>query len=289
MLLRRNKATIFSLFFLTLVILSGIFASLLSPHDPTLQDLNLRLKPPFWAEGGSSDLPLGADQMGRDILSRLFFGARISLVVGVTAVLFSMGVGVMAGLLAGFYPRVLGLIVMRLADIQLSFPSLLVALALVVVLRGKHGTGSNVGIIIVILGVTGWVTYARVVRAQVLAVSEMDYVASARMVGCRDMRIVFLHILPNVVTPIIVLATLQVATVIITESSLSFLGVGIQPPTPTWGGMLSDGKMYLRNAWWLATFPGLAIFLTVLSINFVGDWLRDTFDPYMQARMGEGR
>lgn len=151
----------------------------------------LRLKPSFWAEGGRPDVPLGADQMGRDILSWLFYGARISLVEGIAAVCFSMVVGVIAGLLAGFYRRVLGLSVMRIVDIQLSFPSILVALALVVVLPGKHGTSSNVGIIIVILGVTGWVTYARVVRAQVLAVSEIDCVAAARMVGCRDMRIVY--------------------------------------------------------------------------------------------------
>lgn len=222
--------------------------------------------------------------MGRDILSRLIFGARISLMVGVTAVLFSAVMGVTVGLVAGFYPNIVGTVLMRLADVQLSFPSIMVAMVLVVLLRGRHGTGSNVLPIVLVLGLTGWVMYARVARGQVLVLKKIDFVVAAQSIGSPDHRIIFRHILPNLITPVIVLSTLQVATVIIAEASLSFLGIGIQPPTPTWGGMLSDGKEYVRYAWWLPTLPGLAIFLTALSINFLGDWLRDTFDPYMTGK-----
>jgi peptide/nickel transport system permease protein len=284
-LMHRNKPALLSTVFLILIILCGLFAPWLTRHDALFVDLSQRLRPPVW-QGGTMEFPLGTDQMGRDVLSRMILGSRVSLMVGISAVLFSTVLGVVVGLLAGFYPNILGTVLMRLVDIQLSFPPILVAMALVVVLRGKHGVGSNVLPVVLVLGLAGWVIYARVVRSQVLTLSQTGFVVAARSTGCKDLRIVLRHFLPNLVTPIIVLSSLQVATVIIDESILSFLGVGIQPPTPTWGNMLADGKLYLRNAWWLATLPGLAIFLTVLSINFIGDWVRDTFDPYMTGRFG---
>jgi peptide/nickel transport system permease protein len=270
-LLRRNRAATAGLVVLVLVVLSAALAPLLAPHDPTLQETSQSLKPGVWA-GNQRNL-LGTDLQGRDILSRLIHGARISVAVGLTAVTISVLIGVLAGLLAGFYAGKLGDGIMRLADIQLSFPAILLALALVGIL------GPSTFNVILVLGVTGWVIYARVVRGRVLSVKQTEFVTAAQAVGARDPRIIFRHILPNVMTPVIVLATLEVAAVIIAEATLSFLGVGIQPPTPTWGGMLADGKLYLRNAWWVATIPGITITLVVLSINLLGDWLRDTLDP----------
>jgi peptide/nickel transport system permease protein len=270
-LLRRNRAALVSLFFLALLIVVALLAPWIAPHDPTRQESGQSLRPGFWA--GNTSFVLGTDLQGRDILSRLIHGARISVIVGLSAVAISVVLGVLTGLVAGFYAGVLGDALMRLADIQLSFPPLLLALALV----GVFGPGAlNV---ILVLGVTGWVIYARVVRGRVLGVKETEFVAAARAIGCPDTRLLWRHVLPNSLTPVIVLATLEVATVIIAEASLSFLGVGIQPPTPTWGGMLADGKLYLRNAWWVSTFPGLTITLVVLSINLLGDWLRDALDP----------
>jgi len=270
-LLRRNRAAMVGLGVLAVVVVAAAFAPLLAPHDPTLQETSRSLRPGIWA--GNVEQPLGTDLQGWDILSRLIYGARISVVVGLAAVTISVLIGVLGGLVAGFYGGTLGDGIMRLADIQLSFPAILLALALVGIL------GPNTLNVILVLGVTGWVIYARVVRGRVLSVKETEFVTAARTVGARDPRIIFRHILPNVATPVIVLATLEVATVIIAEATLSFLGVGIQPPTPTWGGMLADGKVYLRNAWWVSTIPGVTITLVVLSINLLGDWLRDTLDP----------
>jgi peptide/nickel transport system permease protein len=270
-LLRRNRAAMVGLVVLALMVVAAAVAPLIAPYDPTLQETSQSLKPGIWA-GNQRNL-LGTDLQGRDILSRLIWGARISVAVGLTAVTISVLLGVLAGLVAGFYAGKVGDAIMRLADIQLSFPAILLALALVGIL------GPSTFNVILVLGVTGWVIYARVVRGRVLSVSQTEFVVAARALGARDPRIVFRHILPNVMTPVIVLATLEVATVIIAEATLSFLGVGIQPPTPTWGGMLADGKVYLRNAWWVSTIPGLTITLVVLSINLLGDWLRDTLDP----------
>jgi peptide/nickel transport system permease protein len=270
-LLRRNHAAQLSLAFLLLVVLAAVFAPWLAPHDPTYQETSASLRPGLWA--GNTTYLLGTDLQGRDVLSRLIYGARVSVAVGVAAVVISVVLGVLSGLVAGYYGGPSGDALMRLADVQLAFPPILLALALVGIL------GPNLLNVILVLGVTGWVIYARVVRARVLSVKEMDFVTAARALGGADGRILSRHILPNILAPVLVLATLEVATVIIAEAALSFLGVGIQPPTPTWGSMLADGKQYLRNAWWVSTLPGLTITLTVLSVNLLGDWLRDALDP----------
>src|SRR5262245_29939366 len=261
-LLRRNCSAQLSLAFLALVVLAAVLAPWLAPHDPTQQESSASLRPGVWA--GNTTYLLGTDLQGRDVLSRLVYGARVSVAVGVAAVAISVVLGVLAGLVAGYYGGLLGDALMRLADIQLAFPAILLALALVGVL------GPNPMNVIAVLGVTGWVIYARVVRARVLSVKEMEFVTAARALGGTDARLLFRHVLPNIVAPGIVLARLEVATVIVAEAALSFLGVGIQPPTPTWGSMLADGKQYLRNAWWVSTVPGLTITLTVLSINLLG-------------------
>lgn len=276
-LLRRNLAAQISLVVLAVVVLSAIFAPWLAPQDPLDQATARRFRPPAWEERSLPGYVLGTDQQGRDVLSRIIYGSRISVIVGITAVVISVLIGVTLGLLAGYYPGVVGDIIGRLADIQLAFPTILLALVLVAVV------GPSLLNVILILGVVGWVVYARVVRGRVLTIERMEFVQAARALGATDRRIIVRHILPNVLTPVIVLATLELATVIIAEASLSFLGVGVQPPTPTWGNMLADGREYVQRAWWLSTFPGLAILLTVLSVNLLGDWLRDTLDPRFRA------
>jgi peptide/nickel transport system permease protein len=272
----KSKAALGGLIILFMVIASAILAPYLVPHDPIAQDINNRLKPPVWDPKGSWEHLLGTDQLGRDILSRLIYGSRISLIVGLSAVLISGTIGILIGLIAGYYGGWLDDIFMRLADIQLAFPFILLSIAVIAVL------GPSLRNIIIILGITGWVVYARVIRAEVLSVRELEFIQAVHALGGQNLRILFRHILPNVISPGIVIATLEVARMIILESALSFLGLGVQPPTPTWGGMLNDGRQYLYNAWWLATFPGLAIMLTVLGINLLGDWIRDTLDPRLE-------
>jgi len=272
----KSKAALAGLFILSAVIFSALLAPYLAPYDPTVQDINNRLKPPAWDPKGSWAHLLGTDHLGRDILSRLIYGSRISLIVGLSAVLVSGTLGILIGLLAGYYGKWLDDIFMRVVDIQLAFPFILLAIAVVAVL------GPSLRNIIIVLGVTGWVVYARVIRAEVLSAREAEFIQAIHALGGGTLRILFRHLLPNVVSPGIVIATLEVARMIILESALSFLGLGVQPPTPTWGGMLSDGRQYIYNAWWLATFPGLAIMLTVLGINLLGDWIRDLLDPKLE-------
>jgi peptide/nickel transport system permease protein len=225
---------------------------------------------------GSTDYPLGTDANGRDILSRIIFAARISLLVGISAVAIGGSLGVLAGLLAGYYGGALDALITRIADVQLAFPFILLAIVVVAVL------GAGLLNVILVLGIGSWVPYARIVRGQVLSARTQEYVIAARMIGARDPSILLHHLLPNVITPAIIVATFGVAAAIIGEATLSYLGLGIQPPTPTWGNMLADGRAYVASAWWLATFPGLAIMLTVLSINMIGDWLRDFLDPRLR-------
>jgi peptide/nickel transport system permease protein len=271
--LLENKGAVFGLIMVLGVIFSAIFAPLISPHDPILQDVEIRLLPPLGQAGADPNYLLGTDQLGRDIVSRLIYGARISIVVSVSAVVFSAFLGTIIGLFSGFYGGKIDSVFMRLADVQLAFPFILLAIAIIAVL------GPNLQNIIIVMGITGWVIYARVVRAEVLSLREKEYVMAVRALGGSNGRIIFNHLLPNVIPPIIVIVTLEMARMIIMEAALSFLGLGIQPPTPTWGGMLADGRVYLVTSWWLATFPGVVIMLVVLGINLLGNWLRDILDP----------
>jgi len=250
------------------LVLIAVFANVIAPSDPSAQNLLLRFSPPT-----SPGHWLGTDSLGRDVLSRLIAGSRISLSVGVVAVLISGVLGTSVGIVAGYFGGLLDQVLMRLADIQLAFPSILLALAILAVL------GPGFLNVLLVLGITGWVAYARVIRAQVLSLREREYVLAARALGAGHAEILLRHILPNAVAPLIVIATLQVASVIIAEASLDYLGVGVPVQTVTWGGMLNDGQLYLGTAWWLAVCPGLAIMLTVLSVNLVGDAVRDALDP----------
>ncbi|MDP2703175.1 MAG: ABC transporter permease, partial [Candidatus Rokubacteria bacterium] len=247
------------------------------PFDPLEQDINQRLKEPGWQTAEGRVHVLGTDHLGRDILARVIFGSRIALVVGLSAVLISGVLGMAIGLVSGYFGGWVDDFFMRLADIQLAFPFILLAIAVIGVL------GPSLRNIIIVIGVSSWVVYARVVRGEVLSIREREFVQAAIALGSRDGRVLVRHVLPSAFTPWLVVATLDMARVIVIESALSFLGLGVQPPTPTWGGMLADGRVYLSTAWWLATFPGLAILVTVLGINLLGDGLRDTLDPRLNV------
>jgi peptide/nickel transport system permease protein len=269
----RNPAALAGALVLAVVVGTALAAPWVAPHDPARQSLIRRFTPPIWEPGGHVSHLLGTDQVGRDILSRVIHGARISLLVGVSAVVVSLLVGVTLGLTSGFLGGRVDTVIMTVVDVTLSFPQLLLALAFVAAL------GPSLVTIIVVLGLTGWERYTRVVRAEVLALREKDFVEAARAMGVSTPRMVLRHILPNTFSSIIVMSTLQVAQAILQEAALSFLGVGSGRTYPTWGQMISLGRDFVSVAWWLPTFPGLAILLTVLSINLVGDRLRDALDP----------
>jgi ABC-type dipeptide/oligopeptide/nickel transport system permease subunit len=269
----RNPIGVIGGIILLTVLVGAVFAEYAAPHEPNRQRLMARFKPPFWAEGGSMTYPLGTDNVGRDIWSRIIHGSRISLIVGVCAVGVSLLIGVTLGLISGFWSGHIDATIMALVDIMLAFPQLILAFAMVAVL------GPGIGNIILVLGVTGWERYARVVRAEVLALREREFVQAARAVGASNLKIVFGHIMPNTFSSVIVMATLQTAQAILAEAALSFLGLGTGRTYPSWGQMISLGRDYISIAWWLSTFPGLAILLTVLAINLVGDRIRDVFDP----------
>jgi peptide/nickel transport system permease protein len=261
---------------LALVTFGAVAAPVVAPDDPNAQDITLKNRPPTWSPGGTAAHLLGTDQLGRDLLSRLVFGSRVTMAVGLSAVLVAVVVGSLAGLIAGYVGGWSDNLVMRLADIQFAFPSILLAIAVIGVL------GVGVGNLVIVLALTGWVQYARVMRAQVLSLREKEYVEAARALGAQATRIMLRHILPNSLTAIVVVATLQFAQVIVTEAALSFLGLGVPLDTPSWGGMLNDGQSYLGSAWWVATLPGVAISVTVLSVNLIGDWLGDLLNPRLR-------
>jgi ABC-type dipeptide/oligopeptide/nickel transport system permease subunit len=268
-----NPAALAGTLILLLVVVSAVFADWVAPHDPAKQSLLRRFTPPVWQAGGNAAYPLGTDQVGRDVLSRIIHGARISLVVGVSAVCVSLLIGVTAGLVSGFLGGKVDTVIGGIVDVTLSFPNILLALAFVAAL------GPSLVTIIVVLGLTGWERYTRVVRAEVMALRDKEFVEAARAIGVGRLRIIFRHVLPNTVSSIVVMSTLQVAQAILAEAALSFLGVGSGRAYPTWGQMISLGRDFVTVAWWLPTLPGLAILLTVLAINLVGDRLRDALDP----------
>lgn len=255
------------------VIFIAIFANVLTPYDPAEIDASNALIPPVWQDGGSFQHILGTDNLGRDVLSRVLIGSRVSLIVGVFSVILAGFIGMVIGLISGYYGGLIDNILMRIVDSFLSIPSILFVLVLLAVFEP-----SVVGLIIVI-GITNWVMYARMARGEVLSIKERDFVKASKSIGTKDSTIILKHILPNAIPSFIVISALSVATTIILESSLSFLGLGIQPPDISWGSMLTDGRDYMTTHWWLSTFPGLAITITVLGIMFLGDWLRDVLDP----------
>jgi len=269
----RNLSALVGGVILLVVVAAALAAPWITPHDPATQSLIRRFTPPVWAPGGHVSYPLGTDQVGRDVLSRIIHGARISLLVGVLAVVVSVLIGVTMGLFSGFIGGRLDAVLMTIVDITWSFPQLLLALAFVAAL------GPSLVTVILVLGLTGWERYARVVRAEVLVLREKDFIEAARAMGVGASRILLRHVLPNTFSSIVVLSTLQVAQAILAEAALSFLGVGSGRTYPTWGQMIALGRDFVSVAWWLPTFPGLAILITVLAINLVGDRLRDALDP----------
>lgn len=286
-MLRKNRIGFIGAVILTVVGVMAIGAPWLSPHDPLHQEITQRLHcpafitcPVFGSPGetrtGTTEHILGTDQLGRDILSRIMYGAQVSLLVGFSAVFLGAGFGSVVGLLAGYYGGYLDALLMRIGDIFLAFPFLLLAVALSAVL------GPGLFNVILVLAISTWVPYARLMRGNVLSQKEHDYTLAARAIGAREASILGKHLLPNCVTPIIVFGTFMVAQAIILEAALSFLGLGAGAVRPTWGGMLAYGRDYVATAWWLATIPGVMIVMTVLSINLLGDWLRDVLDPQLR-------
>lgn len=262
------------------LLFTSVVAAALGPEiydvEPDRAKITMRLMPPA-ALGGSPEYPLGTDQIGRDMLSRLLHGARVSLVVAISSVLISITVGVPVGLFTGYRGGVLDDVIMRVGDAQLSIPFLIMAITVIAIL------GPSMRNVIIILGVTGWIQFGRMVRAETLKLKEAEYITAAKALGASELRIMTLHILPNAAPVIIVIATFQFALMIIVEASLSFLGLGVPPPQPSWGSMISDGRSYMQVAWWLTTLPGLAITSVVLGTNLFGDWLRDYLDPQMRG------
>jgi ABC-type dipeptide/oligopeptide/nickel transport system permease subunit len=272
----RLKWGLFAAVVMLIVVGSAAAAPWMAPHDPLMVDIRHRLVPPAWMTGGTAAHLLGTDQVGRDLLSRVIYGGRVSLIIGTSAVLISATIGVLLGLGAGYFAGRIDWTIMTLVNVMLTFPFVLLALAVIAVL------GPSLMNMIIVLGVADWPLYARVIRAETLAIREREFILAGRALGMSHGRLVFGQILPNLISVIVVIATLQVARVIILESFLSFLGLGIQPPTPAWGNMLGEGRVYMLNSWWIAAFPGLAIFITTLAINLMGNALRDWLDPHMK-------
>jgi peptide/nickel transport system permease protein len=256
-----------------IIVIAAVLAPLLAPHDPTAQSLSGRLQPPAWDADGTSEHLLGTDHLGRDVLSRIIYGARTSITIALLVVLLAGSFGVTMGLLAGYKGGRLDTIIMRTVDIQLAFPGLLLALIIITVL------GASFTLLVIILAIDGWMVYARMTRGVVLSTREKPYIEAAELIGAKPRRVIFRHILPNLLSPLITLTILEFARVVIAEAALSFIGLGIQPPQISWGLDITTGRNYVFNAWWLVTFPGIAIAVTVLGLNLVASWLRIFSDP----------
>lgn len=261
---------------LFLLLIPAVFAPWVAPHDPFQGSLSNRLMPPVWQDGGSTEYLLGTDKLGRDMLSRIIYGARVSLTVSLIAIFVGGIIGTILGLISGYFGGRIDAVIMRLVDISLALPTILLALVLVA------AVGPSFGTVITVLIVLLWARYARLVRGETLAIKELDFIARARVAGASHTRIMRKYIFPNVVNSLIVLATLQVGYVILLESALSFLGAGLPRAEPAWGVMVSDGRELIVTAWWVSMFPGIAIMLTVLALNLLGDWLRDHLDPKLR-------
>ena len=269
----QNRLAMGSAIVVLLFVAMAIFAPLIAPHDPNETDLFLRLQPPGWVEGGDWSYVLGCDALGRDILSRIIYGARISIFIGASVILVATTIGILAGLASGYLRGWVDVVISRIVDILLGFPYLIFAIGLMAMM------GPGLGNIIMALAYKEWVIPCRVVRGETLATSQLEYVEAARALGASGGHIMLREILPNILSPVVVVATIRMAHVIILEASLSFLGLGVQPPTASWGAMVADGRAFILESWWVSTFPGLAILLLVLAINVASQGLRDAFDP----------
>jgi peptide/nickel transport system permease protein len=275
---RRYIPLVLSAAVLLTVVLVAVFAHALSPFDPMKQDILQRLKPPSWLPGGAEGHLLGTDALGRDIFSRTLYGARISLTVGLLSVLVGGAIGITLGLLAGYFRGAVDLVLGRIADIQQALPFIVLVLAIVA------AVGASLTNLVLVLGIGSWVFFYRIVRGEVQAVRELTYVEAARATGSSHPRILWRYVLPNVMSAAIITVTLFVPQVILYEAALSFLGLGVQPPTPSWGSLIADGRAYVEIAWWISVFPGLFLMGTVLAVNMLGEWLRDYYDPLQRGR-----
>jgi peptide/nickel transport system permease protein len=256
-----------------IAIVCAVFAPYIAPHDPTAGSIFNRLLPPEWMKGGNASFLLGTDPVGRDVLSRIIWGARDSLYIGISSIILSLVIGIPVGLAAGYFGRWVDDLLMRITDVMLTFPFILLA----ILVMALFGTGVNK--VVVVLGVSGWASLARVVRSQVLSLRENEYVMAAKIIGAPTWRILGKHIFPGTISPITVIATMNIAVNILLASGLSYLGLGVDPSIPDWGGMLASGQIYLTTAWWVDVFPGIALMLTVLGFNLFGDWMRDYLEP----------
>jgi peptide/nickel transport system permease protein len=265
--LKRNRLALFGGAVVLMLFVASLLAPLISPYDPSAINAWKVLEPPSWQHW------FGTDELGRDVLSRVLYGARVSLKVGFVAVGIAVSIGTVVGLVSGYFSGLVDATLMRVVDIMLCFPAFFLILAIITFLE------PSIWYIMMVIGLTGWMGVARLVRAETLSIREMDYILAARCIGCSNARIIFRHILPNAISPVLVSATLGIAGAILTESALSCLGIGVQPPTPSWGNILTSGKDYIEFAWWLSLFPGLAILVTVLAYNLLGEGIRDALDP----------
>ena len=277
--LQKDRVALFGLIGIFLILFMALFAPAVAPHDPTQQSLRDRLVAPAWLEGGTTEHLFGTDQLGRDLFSRMIYGARVSLTIAASVVVITLTFGTLTGIVAGYYGGWVDQVIMRWADIQTAFPGLLVAITIIAIV------GPSLRNLIIVLAINGWLIFARIVRGITLSLREEEFVEAARAIGSPDRRLIFRHILPNLISPILTIAVIEVARLILAEAALSFLGLGIQPPASSWGLILAQGRDYMLTSWWLVTFPGVAIALTVLFINLMAGWLRSLADPQQRHKL----